>query len=869
MRRLICSMIATGVCFVTAPVAADEPGESDVLLAQGQPDEEADVEAAGRQRERTLLEEIVVTARKREENLQQTPISVTALGATDLEDIQARRLDDIGQHVPNLQLTTGSEGTNARVRIRGIGNADAIVTRDPSVGVYVDGVYLARAAGTLLAVSDIERVEVLRGPQGTLFGKNTTGGAVNVITAKPDSEFGASASFRYGNYNNIETRGHLNVPLDDEWAYARLSFASRTRDPLTDNKGPILGLEPHQGGRNPKFDNADDKKMLAARFSLRLLPADNLEVMLIGERTKVHQRGRGGHCRYNPDGETAQGISKGGKPLTSLTTGNLAFLEGVFGFVPNDGGMNRVADFRENCEATERLDVHEFSSNVTNRVNLDTWGTTGVFTWDVSDLVALKYTTAWRRYERKGEQEFDWTATAEFGHCFNDTQQHDQLSHELNATGLAIEGRLNWTAGLYAFREKVNPHKGFLCRVGQTLSDDYFENGASFVIPDPLLSFFPGCVSGVPCPVIPAPFIPSSQARKPGFTEAHARNAFGFIESNWIVNNTYAGYAQVTFDLTESLSLTGGVRRLVEKREWTHQQEIPGEQGLGYADAFLVMIIDEPEVNAHDRFDKWTMLANLQYQWTEELMTYFTFSTGYKGGGFNGRVNEELQATLESFEPEDVDSWEIGMKSTWFDRRLVANVSAFYTEYENIQQTVLASASDGSFASVVENAGEAIIRGAEVELRARPTPGLDLTAGLGWTDPDYHENFTLNNDGEIENRRGEEFFNTPNFTMNLSAAYSLDTPVGILTPRLSWYHQSEVNYSPSVEDLTKQGTVGLLSGRLSLELNDGVTEVALWGTNLLDREWSDTAISFDDGFAVADIFYAPPRLFGIEINREF
>lgn len=829
----------------------------------------APVESA-RPAKRQGIEEITITARKREEGLQKTPISVTAFGAEELKDIQAQRIDDIQFAVPNLQLSQGYEGGFARVRIRGIGTADPIVTRDPSVGVYLDGVYISRLYGALLSVADINRIEVLRGPQGTLFGKNTTGGAVNVITTKPNEEFGGSAELRYGNYADFETRASLNVPLTPESAFMRVSFASQTRDALSENRGPLLGIKPNQGGRAPTYQDGDDRKLLAGRVALRLLPGEDWEINLTGDQSRMYQNARGAHCRYDPYGETGSGMTKGGMPTTSLTTGQYTFLEPFFGFVPVDGGMNRFADYKQNCDFTSQLDAHDFMSNVRLRTRVDTWGAAATVTWNATEDITAKYTGGWRSYVRTQESDYDWTATAEFGHCIVDDEEHNQWSHELNVSGAALRSRLNWTGGLYAFREKVDPHKGFLCRVGQTLTDAWWDNGFSMVVPDEHLNDpVPfaggavtyaglGCVSGVVCQMFPAPFGLAAGVLPEGIN----RNFFGFIESNWTVNNSYAGYFQASYDLTEKLSVTAGMRRLVERRYWKHHQQTPGE--LGWADAFSNVI-----VNADERFDHWTVLTNVQYQWTDDVMTYATYSTGYKSGGFNGRVNEVLPQTLEAFQPETVDSYEVGVKGSLFDRRLIANASFFYTDYENIQQTVLASASDGSFASVVENAGKATIRGGELELKARPFPRVDLSAGLGWTDFDYKENLSFNNDGELENNRGRKPYNTPQFTMNLSAAYTLDTPFGEVTPRVSWYHQSVVNYSEEVAWLTEQDTFGLLSARVGLELNDGKTEVALWGTNLLDRVYSDNAISFDDGFAVADIFYGPPRLYGIEIIRHF
>jgi iron complex outermembrane receptor protein len=234
------------------------------------------------------IEEIIVTARKRDESLKDTPISITAFSAEQMETAGIRRSEDLARFTPNLKFEAAPAVQNsAAVQIRGVGNADGISTRDSGVGIYVDGIYLARAQGQLLGLSDIERVEVLRGPQGTLFGRNTVGGAVNVITRKPSpDELTGAASLRLGNYNLLETRGSVNIPLVPERAAARLSLQTATRDGYTKNQ--INGQE------------TDDRRLLGWRLALMAAPTDDVELLLTGEQTRSHQAGRGGECRFNP-----------------------------------------------------------------------------------------------------------------------------------------------------------------------------------------------------------------------------------------------------------------------------------------------------------------------------------------------------------------------------------------------------------------------------------------------------------------------------------------------------------------------------------------------------------------------------------------
>jgi len=233
------------------------------------------------------LEQITISARKREERLQDAPLSVSAFSATALRNGDVLRADDLTRFTPNLKLevTPGLQNA-AAVMIRGIGNADVIATRDNGVGVYVDGIYLARPQGQLFGLGDIQRVEVLRGPQGTLFGRNTIGGAINIITRKPGNDFAVEGSVRTGNLNLFQSRGSVNIPLVPEMAALMLSFQTITRDGYTKNE--LLGQE------------TDDRRSLAGRAALRVIPTERLEIVLTGEQTRAHAAGRGGECRFSP-----------------------------------------------------------------------------------------------------------------------------------------------------------------------------------------------------------------------------------------------------------------------------------------------------------------------------------------------------------------------------------------------------------------------------------------------------------------------------------------------------------------------------------------------------------------------------------------
>jgi len=795
-------------------------------------------EAAQRRARGVGIEEITITARKREESLQKTPLSVTALSATDLIDSGVTRADDIGRLTPNFNFEANAgEQSSARLTIRGVGNNDPISTRDPGVGIYVDGVYLARAQGGLLGLVDIDRVEVLRGPQGTLFGRNTIGGAVSIVTKKPSDEFEAAARVRVGNYNLFESRTMVNFPLVPERAAVRMSVQTTTRDGYTKNR--LNGQE------------TDDRRMLGGRIALRLNPSDDIEILLAGEQTRAHQAGRGAECRATPENLSIAPL------ITALQDSGL--------FSPQVNCMANEAD-------GEELD---FTSPVRSNDNLDTYGLTASLTWDL-DAFTLKSVSAWRRQETESNQDFTFASrvtpkpdtipvppgvptmafndTGLVGNVINEKYQFDQVSQELNIGGLAFDGRMQWTAGVFGFYEKTTP--GLTQQNVARTFCDVATFGADLQ--------FGAVLQGIGDP---------AAAAQAASDAADVCGGSSLQRLPRITTLALAGYGQAIYDVTDRLHFTAGLRYSTERKEFKASQQNFVRGDTIFAPAVAVEVLPGFGTTS-ERFGKWTPLFSLSYDATDDALLYATFSRGFKSGGFNGRPNANVPASLLPFEQEILDNYEIGLKASWLDNRLVTNVSLFYGIYDDIQQTILSSSPQGDFASRVANAGEAVIRGAELEVRAVPVPGLDLSVGLGFTDADYREFDDIvqgpNNEDIPVNRRDEEFFNTPNFSATISAAYTMYDmgPLGDVTGRLNWYHQNTVNFGPS-SDTLQQGTYGLLSGQLTLALPDGRTEIAIFGENLLDRRYVNSGINFERGFATSFAYFGAPRMYGVEIRRSF
>jgi iron complex outermembrane receptor protein len=335
-----------------------------------------------------------------------------------------------------------------------------------------------------------------------------------------------------------------------------------------------------------------------------------------------------------------------------------------------------------------------------------------------------------------------------------------------------------------------------------------------------------------------------------------------------------SGYGQFTYDFLDYLHFTAGLRYSTEGKTFSARQR----NFINATDTIDALPFDGLNPlgggrTTSERFGKFTPLLSLSLDLSENATSYITYSKGFKSGGFNGRPNANVPISLAPFDQEVLNNYEVGVKAGFFDRRLVGSVSVFYSIYDDIQTTLLLASPRGDFASRVANAGDAVIRGAEVEFRALPIPALDLRVGLGFTSASYDEFDDVRpGAGAVlmpVDRSSEDFFNTPSFTGTFSAAYTFyDLPTGDLTARLNWYHQNAVNFSPQ-SDLLKQAKYGLLSGQLTMMLKDGKTEIAVFGENLLNRRYVSSGIGFEDGFLAGFAYFGPPRMYGVEIRRSF
>lgn len=771
------------------------------------------------------LEEIIVTARKREESLQDTPISVAAFSMEDIEQRGMVDFSDLGEFTPNVvfDFTSAIAAGNsaAIVMIRGVGSADWALPVDPGVGIYLDGVYIARTIGQVMDTVDVERVEILRGPQGTLFGRNTIGGAISVVTRKPETDrFFGRAEITTGSYDRLDANGYVNVPLNDNLA-GSLSFSTRNRDGYVKNlnpEGPDLGDNDEWSGRvalrwTPS--NAVTVDLTADYSATREKPAPNVLIAAIEDPA-------------NPD--------RGFAPFNNFLSGDPQCLDtsdpGGWRISTDPARFNNPSCFNDqwavgpyrtwssHVSSTPELQSDDrFSIRVRPASELNVWGIGGTIEWDLTDNLTFKSISAHRRVE-DGFWSRDGGHSGNPAHVLvrtaNDYEQK-QTTQELQLLGSAFAERLSYIIGFYYLEEK-----------GKHLD----------VVELPLNTVF---------------------------------DSGGTID-----NESKAVFAQGTYDITNQLSLTVGARYTDEDKEFAADSTVGIDRnGLvaGLPDCRnnpiprpgdgACVLPPEP---AQSNTEELQPYVNLSYQWTDDLMTYVSYSEGFKAGAFTQRVFPPATATPVAG-PEFVKVYEGGFKSTWANNRLRLNGAVFFTDYTDLQVTANAATGTGSAENPViglttQNAAEAEILGFELEMTAAPAPQMLLQAGVGYLDAEY----TKLDEG-VNFQIEDDLVNAPEWNINVGAQYEYNLgDWGSLTPRMDLSYTSKVANDAKNAPALVQPSYALLNLSLTWRDADDAWSITAAGRNVTDKAYLITGWS---GSGYEEGVYGMPATWSLSLRRNF
>lgn len=733
--------------------------------------------------DRSGLGEIVVTARRTEENLQTTPVAVTALGAEQISRQQLVDVSALQYAAPSLTVAPATGDTSAaNIAVRGQSQSDNLIAIDPAVGIYLDGVYVARSSGALFNLVDVQRVEVLRGPQGTLYGRNTTGGAINLVAKRPEADFGGSISGRVGNFGLREVTAVANVPLGESAGF-RVAYQNSEHDGYARNA--FLNRE------------LNDDKTNFVRGIFTLAPeGTGFDLAVTGDYTD----------RRNSGQFT--------KPRTALPTA-FAGATPVGGFaslvpVVCSGGpaaalcpLSRPGDSLQNYI---RGDFYTSNGNVPNTFNEAQVGGFGATVTQDFGGFSARLISSWRFTRSDASRDLDGTPYRILegtGHI-----DQEQRSNELQAFGSAFGKSVDWVLGIYQFTE------------------DGFDNSTSINL-------------------------------WPLRTTRNDITAYGD-------NKSIAYYGQAIWKVSDKLRLTGGLRYTEDER----LLRVSNVQVNGFTSAFVSCSFPTSVVDAGTQctstrkatFDYVSYLASADYQLTPNTFLYAKTSRASRAGGFN--VRGVFGASLDPFQPEQVTDYEVGAKLDLFDKRLRLNAATYYSDYQDIQRTVITTAA-GQLVAFVQNAAKAHITGAELEATFVPTDNLRLSTVIGVLEPKYDQ---FRDPFSGADRSNEPFPRTPKTTIGSAIDYTIPLSTGEIVAHADYAWRSEAFFNTS--NFSRQESYGLLNAKLSYEANN--LSVGLWGRNLTDQEYdalildtTGTAIGLATGFA------GNPRTYGVSLGYKF
>jgi iron complex outermembrane receptor protein len=749
--------------------------------------------------EAETLESVVVTARRRAESLQDTPVAVTALSAAALERQQIVATTDLDKVAPNIQFhsygTLTGNNSAAQVFIRGIGQTDATPAVDPGVGVYIDDVYMGRAVGAAMEFRDIANVQILRGPQGTLFGRNTIGGAVLLTTNEPGTDAGNSVRVGLGEDNLREAFGAFDLPLGGDWS-ARLALGMRQRD----------------GYVTREFDGKDlgDEDMRTGQVALRWKPAESFDLTLRGDYTKEDENGSPFVFRAMNEAATFVGAASiaAGCP-NILDPFPPPLLVGPLDDPRCGNDAQALGEFRNGG-------TYPASSTLENR------GVSLVADWEVSDTFSLKSITSDRRLEWTGTRDADNTPLLIL-HT-NYRSESEQLSQELQA--LIDTDRLDGVFGVYYFDEE------------------------SF---DRLL--------------VPLGNPGSSYDTQRVSMDTEARAAF----TEW------------TFKFTDAFSATAGVRYTKETKglQAIMFNVAPATATEPAAPGTLCPFAGPPPTqtgclflttNRFEReFSATTKSASVQYRFNEKVMTYLSWSEGFKSGGFNQRYNAAPPGNAPiSFGAETAESFELGFKLDPLDT-LRINIAAFSTDYDDIQMTYRLGV-----VPLLFNAGVASIDGGELELEFAPTEDFRLDATIGYLDAKFDSITPPPPFGTVTPTATATLSSrlpfTPEWQGHLGLSYSFHPGDNwALTPRVDVSYTDEQFFDAgNSPEIAQDEAITLLNASLTLASADDKWRFVLGGTNLTDELYPVAGTSsMTTASGYAEIIYARPRSVSLSVTRNF
>lgn len=705
--------------------------------------------------------DIIVTARRRNESIQQTPIAMTAITPANLEAKATLTIADLQGAAPNLLITQQNSGAAAtNLSIRGLAFADIEKSFEPTVGVVVDGVFIGTSTGQLLDFFDIASIEVLRGPQGTLFGRNTIGGVINIRRSRPTGSFGGKVEASYASHETWATRGILNIPVVDGLLSAK-AFYFRTESEgyyFNSIRNRFTG-----GGVNQNFG-----------ASFLLTPSDNFDALLTLEK-QVQD--------------------------SDVVNSNIAQTGEVF----------CLFEPARECNRNTRGDLYEvFNSPAAGHYSSP--AVTLEINWNTGPI-KLTSITSYRESDEAQTQDFD--ASSADLYYTNRVQSYHQVSQEFRGAG-KIYDRLDYVAGLYYF------------------DSEYKLNQATRLFGADL----------------PAPQIASG------------------------TNQSFAGFADFNWEFIDRVRLSFGGRYTFDKKSFSNQ---------------FGPVLGTPSAS----FEKFTPKLGIDYRPNNDYLLYASWSRGYRSGGFSNRAQTVI-STNTAFGPETVDSYEIGVKSAFFDRKLLFNVAAFYAEYSQLQQNTTIAGGPTGNETIVSNVGSSKVKGVEIDFTARPVRALTISGGVGFLDNSFSGFITGGSDPITGGRATFDYSKvdsiySPDLTASINGTYTVPLGFGEGVLNIGYRYISpydqQISIGPFTRTVAASGAInvvvdandprvrtdrqGLLDASATLRFDIGSKQARLtvFGRNIADDRGPQAAFTVAGLWSFASA--REPRTAGVQLGFDF
>jgi outer membrane receptor protein involved in Fe transport len=786
------------------------------------------------------IDDIIVTAQKREQNLQDVPIVVTSLSETLLENAGVKDIKDLQILTPGLIVTSTTNESVTTARIRGVGTVADNPGIESSVGIVIDGVYRSRNGVGFGDLGELTRIEVLKGPQGTLFGKNTSAGVINIITQAPSFTPGFEGEITAGNYGAFGLAASVTGPLSEQVA-GRLYVAHRERDGFYNVTVPA-------GGPRTETDDAN-QDFWTARGQLLVLPSDDASIRLIADYSK-----RSEYCCVasqvvsGPTGAIINLLAPGGRGVRTPISPNYAnrtelpFSRDV---LANRGTAQEVEDMGLSAEAN--IDLNAWNATFTSISAFRSWETVngGDLDFSGADL-----------FYRLPDGNFSFGL--------------DQWSQEFRLAGAT--DRLDWLVGAIATKENLSRNDSFIFgaaagpylsfalagQIGQPAAGPTFLSCVTAAFPANFLC----ATTGFGAPVTPGQVI----APGSGYQDSYSQRS-----------DSFALFTNNSFSVTDALDLTFGLRYTRETKTMTTMQDNIGGNGAVCTAARLnpVLAPGQP-LNAllggglcinqlNPDFDGRTYVqeykdddisgrVSAQYRFNPGLMVYASAARGFKAGGFNLERSSAPTAANNSsprpvddtsFASEKVDSYELGFKSTLFDRSLLFNATAFHQTFTDFQLNTFAGIS-----FIVESIPELVTKGVDMDfVWFTPLQGLSLQGGVTYTDSVYGDFVAA--DLQVPSRfpalsllPGNTVSFAPEFSATTAISFDRSMGMGLRAGfNLSAKYTSSYNTGSDLLPAKQQDAFTLLNGRLSIGSEDERWTFEVWGQNLTDKEYYQVVIN--------------------------